>query len=67
MKKFWKKAIPDFEIRINLVNYNNSIRKTKSRPGVILEKKRARKESHRVGKVTLIFFSPYVYVNKIHK
>jgi len=39
MKKFWKKVIPDFKFWIHLVNYNNSIRKTKSGPGVILEKK----------------------------
>jgi len=53
MKKFWKKAILDFKIRINLTNYNNSIRKTKSEPGVILKKNKARDESRRVGKVTL--------------
>jgi len=40
MKKFWKKATPDFKFRIHLVNYNNSIRKTKSEPGVILEEKK---------------------------
>jgi len=48
MKKFWKKDISDFKIRINPENYNNSIRKTKSGPGIILKKNRAREESHRV-------------------
>jgi len=38
MKKFWKNVTSDFKIRIHLVYYNNSIRKTKSEPGVILEK-----------------------------
>jgi len=53
LKKFWKKVIPDFEIRINLKNYNNSIWKTKSGSGVILKKNRAREEKYRVEKVKL--------------
>ena len=56
LKKFWKKAIPDLEIWINLENSNNSIRKTKSESGVILEKNRACKERHKVGKIKLIFY-----------
>jgi len=56
MKKFWKKVILDFEIRINLVNYNNSFRKKyKIRTRGNFEKNRVREESHGVEKVTLIF------------
>jgi len=54
LKKFWKKVILDFEIQINLENSNNSIRKTKSGSGVILEKNRACEERHRVEKVKLL-------------
>ena len=50
MKKFWKKVTPDFKFRIHLVNYNNSIRKMKSEPGVILKKNRTREESYRIKK-----------------
>jgi len=53
LEKFWKKTILDFKIRINLENSNNSFWKTKSGPGVKVEKNRARKESHRAEKVKL--------------
>jgi len=39
LKKLWKKTILDFKVRINLENSNNSFRKTKSEPGVKVEKK----------------------------
>jgi len=56
LKKFWKKTIPDFKIRTNLENINNEFRKTNSRPGVKMEENKAREETHRVGKVKLLFY-----------
>jgi len=38
MKKFWKMIVPDFKIRTNLENLKNWFRKTKSGPGVRMEK-----------------------------
>jgi hypothetical protein len=57
MKKFWKMVFPDFKIRTNLKNIDNAFRKTKSGPEVKVEKNRARKERHRVGKVKLLLLS----------
>jgi len=45
--------VPDFKIRTNMENINNSFQKTKSGPGVKVEKNRVREERHEVGKVKL--------------
>jgi len=46
--------VPDFKIRTNLKNINNSFRKTKSGAGVKVEKNRAREE--RYGKSKTLTF-----------
>jgi len=59
-------VIPDFEIRINLENSNNSIWKMKSGSGIILEKNRAREERHRVGKSNP-FFLRFTFLHTQHR
>jgi len=53
--------VPDFKIRTNLKNLNNSFQKTKSGLGVKVEKKsKAREERYKVGKVKLFILFPYL-------